>query len=409
MSINLAYDLVVVGGGAAGIFGAIQAAEAHPKLKILVLEKSQNLLSKVKISGGGRCNVTHACFEPSELVNFYPRGQKELRGPFHQFMCGDMISWLEEHGVTTKIEADGRIFPTTNSSQTIIDCFLDLCSQYGIQIQKQEAVLDLIPSSTKWTIVTKINNYLASNILFTTGSSPQSWKLIERIGHTNVTPVPSLFTFNIKDPLILDLQGISFPEVVLKTTQAQLSSLGPLLITHWGLSGPAILKMSAWGARQLSQSEYKFTLTINWVNESMETIVHKLRQQKEDSPGQLISKTNVFNLSKRFYLRLLQLCHLGQSKWGPLSNQELNNLAESLGNYPLQVTGKSTYKDEFVTSGGVELKEINFKTMESKVVPGLYFAGEVLDIDAITGGFNFQAAWTTAYIAGKSIAQDCVL
>ncbi len=398
------YDLLVIGGGAAGFFGAIQAAEFNPNIHILILEKSKTILGKVKISGGGRCNVTHACYDPSELILNYPRGGKELRGPFHQFRCGDMIGWLNDHGVPTKTEADGRVFPSSNSSSSIIDCFIRLCDQYEIKIKIQDPLLEMIWDKSAWILKTKQEVYNTKYVLFSTGSSKQSWKLLHELGHTVVSPAPSLFTFNVKDSLIDGLAGISFLNVKVSVGSLPLNSDGPLLITHWGLSGPAILKMSAWGARLLQQCNYCFTLKVNWVGQSSQVVLSKLAELKNTLANSKLHKTNYYNLPKRFYLRLLTMLSLEKKNWAETSKKDMTRLAEYLTGYQLQVNGKSTFKEEFVTSGGIKLDEVNFKTMESKKLSGVYFAGEVLNIDAVTGGFNFQAAWTTAYLAGKDIA-----
>jgi predicted Rossmann fold flavoprotein len=397
------FDLIVIGGGAGGFFGAIQTAEFNPKLRILILEKSNTLLGKVKISGGGRCNVTHACYDPAELVLKYPRGGKELLGPFHQFMCGDMIGWLDDHGVPTKTEMDGRVFPSSNTSSAIIDCFFRLCDQYRIEIRTQDPLLQMTKEKTCWVLHTKNELYKTKSVLIATGSSKQSWKMLNAIGHTIVSPAPSLFTFNVNDSLTDGLAGISFPDVNISVDSLSLNTEGPLLITHWGLSGPAILKMSAWGARLLHQCNYNFSLKVNWVGQSHQVVMNKLDEFKKTMGNAKIHKTNFFSLPKRFYMRLLSLLSLEKKNWAEASKKELTELTEYLTRYQMQVQGKSTFKEEFVTSGGIELKEVNFKTMESKILPGVYFAGEVLDIDAVTGGFNFQAAWTTAYLAGKHI------
>lgn len=397
------FDLIVIGGGAGGFFGAIQAAEFNPKLRILILEKSNTLLGKVKISGGGRCNVTHACYDPAELILNYPRGGKELLGPFHQFMCGDMKGWLDDHGVPTKTEMDGRVFPGSNTSSTIIDCFFRLCDQYGIEISTQDPLLQMTKDKTGWVLHSKNEIYKTKSVLIATGSSKQSWKMLNAQGHTIVSPTPSLFTFNVNDLLTDGLAGISFPNVNVSVDSPSLNTEGPLLITHWGLSGPAILKMSSWGARLLHQCNYNFSLKVNWVGQSNQAVMNKLDELKKTMGNVKIYKSNIYGLPKRFYLRLLSLVSLEKKNWAETSKKELTELAAYLTGYRIQVDGKSTFKEEFVTSGGIKLNEVNFKTMESKILPGVYFAGEVLDIDAVTGGFNFQAAWTTAYLAGKNI------
>ena len=398
-----AFDVAIIGGGAAGIFSAIQLVSVNPDLRVIVLEKSKNLLSKVKISGGGRCNVTHACYDPIDLVTYYPRGQKELIGPFHRFMCGDMMAWLYDQGVETKTEEDGRVFPVTDSSQTIIDCFLGLCHKYRVQINTQQSVNFLQNTDVGWKIITKYNEIICSNVIVATGSSKSFWKILENLGHRIIHPVPSLFTFNISDPLLEGLQGISFDAVRIQIKGTSLSDSGPLLITHWGLSGPAVLKLSAWGARELVKLNYKFIIEVNWLNQSQNELAEIINQTKQQHGKKRIQRINPFSLTKRFYHRLVEILSLDHKNWGDLSKHDVIKLIKSLSGYRFNVQGKSTFKAEFVTCGGVDLKEVNFKTMESKLFKGLYFAGEVLDIDAITGGFNFQAAWTTGYIAAESI------
>ena len=401
------YDLVVIGGGAAGFFGAIQTAQNQAGLKIIILEKAKQVLSKVKISGGGRCNVTHACFDPSEMVTKYPRGNKELLGPFHQFLCGDMMAWLDEKGVPTKIEEDGRVFPTTDKSQTIIDCFYGLCQKYQIEIKTQSSVTSIKEANNIWLITTKEENYKAKNILIATGSSTAFWNLLEKMGYKIVPPVPSLFTFNIKHPLLKDLPGLSVPNAEVKINDTKFEESGPLLITHWGLSGPAVLKLSAWAARELYAKNYQFEITVNWSGQVKESIQAELEQNRKQHGKKLVSNLTLANLPKRLWQRMLQICYISNKvNYASLNAKQITDLMEIIFACPLQVKGKSTFKDEFVTCGGVDNKQINFKTMESKLHPNLYFAGEVLNIDAVTGGFNFQAAWTTAYLAAQQISKN---
>jgi predicted Rossmann fold flavoprotein len=398
------YDIIIIGGGAGGFFSAIKAKEENPDAKIIVLEKNNKLLSKVKISGGGRCNVTHGCFEPRELVKFYPRGSRELLGPFHTFMCGDMMEWLYNRGVETHIEDDGRVFPSTNNSQTIIDCFLDTARRLGIGIKKQEGINAITKNENIWELTsTSGTNYQAKNIIVATGSSPQVWNMLKEVGHSIVEPVPSLFTFNIKSDLLSSLPGLSVKKGRVKVNGSKLSETGPVLITHWGLSGPGILKLSSWGARELAEKNYNFTITVNWSEYSSQEVEKEFLNMKTESPNKQITNTSLFNIPSRLWKALVEYSGITTKTWSNISKNELNKLVVNISQCEFNVNGKSTFKDEFVTSGGVKLKEVNFKTMESKVQSNLYFTGEVLNIDALTGGFNFQAAWTTAWIVGSSV------
>ena len=401
---NQNYDIILVGGGAAGFFTAINIVEKNPKLKVAILERGKNVLEKVRISGGGRCNVTHACFVPNDLVKFYPRGEKELRGPFHQFCSGDTIEWFEKHGVALKIEDDGRMFPESNSSQTIIDCFLNATQKLGIAILTGQSVQSIFRSDTFWKVETQLETFACQKIVMTSGSNPKMWEMLESLGHSIVNPVPSLFTFNIKDPRIKDLMGVSaFASVQVKDTK--LSASGPLLITHWGMSGPGILRLSAWGARILHDKNYQFTIVVNWLNDvDFNAGIEILKELKHDQAKKAVSKKSPFEFPNRLWESLVLASEIdGETKWADLSKTQLHNLANQLTNAHFQVNGKSTFKEEFVTAGGVDLKEINFKTMESKILPDLYFAGEIVNIDAITGGFNFQNAWTSGFIVAENI------
>jgi len=402
------FDIIIVGGGAGGFFTAINIAEKNPKLKIAILERGKEVLTKVRISGGGRCNVTHACFEPNELVKFYPRGEKELRGPFHQFCSGDTIEWFEKHGVELKIEEDGRMFPVSNSSQTIIDCFTTATKKLGIQVLIGQSVQSIYKSETSdgnfWKIETQNEQYICEKLVLATGSNPKMWEMIQDFGHTIVSPVPSLFTFNIKDSRIKELPGVS-AQVSVKVKDTKLTSTGPLLVTHWGMSGPAILKLSAWGARTLFEKNYQFTIFVNWLNdvdkEDAEVILKELKQEHSKKT---VSKKSPFEFPNRLWESLVLASGISEeTKWADLSKNQLQNLSNQLTNGQFQVNGKSTFKEEFVTAGGIDLKEINFKTMESKIHQNLYFAGEIVNIDAITGGFNFQNAWTSGFIVANAI------
>lgn len=402
------FDIIIVGGGAGGFFTAINIAEKNPKLKIAILERGKEVLTKVRISGGGRCNVTHACFEPNELVKFYPRGEKELRGPFHQFCSGDTIEWFEKHSVELKIEEDGRMFPVSNSSQTIIDCFTTATKKLGIQVLIGQSVQSIYKSETSegifWKIETQNEQYICEKLVLATGSNPKMWEMIQDFGHSIVSPVPSLFTFNIKDSRIKELPGVS-AQVSVKVKDTKLTSTGPLLVTHWGMSGPAILKLSAWGARTLFEKNYQFTIFVNWLNDvDAEDAEKILKELKQEHSKKTVSKKSPFEFPNRLWESLVLASGISEeTKWADLSKIQLQNLSNQLTNGQFQVNGKSTFKEEFVTAGGIDLKEINFKTMESKLHQNLYFAGEIVNIDAITGGFNFQNAWTSGFIVANSI------
>lgn len=401
--------LVVIGGGAAGFFGAIAAAEANPGLEVLIIEKSPNFLTKVKISGGGRCNVTHNCFDPKLLVNNYPRGSKELLGPFHQFQPRDTIAWFKKHGVELKVEPDGRMFPITDNSQTIIDCFVNLVYDFKISLILKTSVetVERLDDSQFKIFLNTGEEIICNKILLATGGgqSNKGFQIAESLGHTISPTVPSLFTFNIKDPRLLDLQGISFTNVTVKIPGTNLAEKGPLLITHWGLSGPAILRLSAWGARILHENSYQFELIINFLPQfSKDSLITEIKKLKLELKQKQVAKNPLFNLPKRFWEQIVFVVGFSENQtWNQSSELQIQNLAKELTEGTYNVNGKSTNKDEFVTCGGVILKEVNFKAMESKICPGLYFAGEVLDIDGITGGFNFQAAWTEAWIAGNAM------
>lgn len=398
------YDILVIGGGAAGFFTAINIAENNAKLKIAILERGQEVLTKVRVSGGGRCNITHACFIPNELAKFYPRGEKELRGPFHQFCSGDTIEWFEKHGVDLKIEEDGRMFPVSDSSQTIIDCFLSLAKKHKIEILTGQSVQSIFKTETFWKIDTNHAQFSCAKLIMTTGSNPKIWEMLKGLGHSIVDPVPSLFTFNIKDNRIKELMGVSALASV-KVKNSKLKASGPLLITHWGMSGPGILRLSAWGARELAERNYQFAIEVNWLNDwSFEETESQLKELKLEHSKKAVSKKSPFDFPNRLWEKLVLASGISaETKWADLSKKQLIDLTNQLTNAQFQVNGKSTFKEEFVTAGGIDLREINFKTMESKIFPNLYFAGEIVNIDAITGGFNFQNAWTSGYILAKAI------
>ncbi|ENI5846628.1 NAD(P)/FAD-dependent oxidoreductase [Flavobacterium psychrophilum] len=414
---NSKYDIIIVGGGAAGFFAAINIVENSPKTKVCILERGQEVLTKVRISGGGRCNVTHACFVPNDLVKFYPRGEKELRGPFHQFCSGDTIDWFEKHGVELKIEDDGRMFPTSNSSQTIIDCFLTATKKLGIDVLTGQSVQSVFKSDAFWKVETNHETFACKKIIMTTGSNPKIWDMLQDLGHSVVEPVSSLFTFNIKDTRIKDLMGLSaLASVKVKNSTrgkaeqsgAKLEASGPLLITHWGMSGPGILRLSAWGARELANKKYQFAIVVNWLNDkTVEEVATILRALKLEHSKKTVSKKSPFDIPNRLWESIVLASQIDvEVKWADLTKNQLANLTHQLTNAEFQVNGKSTFKEEFVTAGGIDLKEINFKTMESKILPNLYFAGEIVNIDAITGGFNFQNAWTSGFIVANSVLEN---
>ena len=401
---NSNIDILIVGGGAAGFFTAINIVENNPKLKVAILERGKTVLEKVRISGGGRCNVTHACFVPNDLVKFYPRGEKELRGPFHQFSSGDTVDWFEKHGVELKIEEDGRMFPVSDNSKTIIDCFLSATQKLGIQVLTGQSVQSIFKAENYWKVETNHETFACQKLIMTTGSNPKIWDMLTELGHSIVPPVPSLFTFNIKDARIKDLMGLSaFAKV--KVKGSKLESSGPLLITHWGMSGPGILRLSAWGARELFDKNYQFILQVNWLNEvTFEEAIDTLKELKQAHAKKAVSKKSLFEFPNRLWESLVLASNIdAETKWADLSKKQLTDLANQLTNGEYQVNGKSTFKEEFVTAGGIDLKEINFKTMESKLQNNLYFAGEIVNIDAITGGFNFQNAWTSGFIVAEAI------
>ncbi|MBA5792349.1 NAD(P)/FAD-dependent oxidoreductase [Flavobacterium sp. xlx-214] len=399
------FDVIVIGGGASGFFTALNLAEQRPNLRIAILERGKEVLAKVKISGGGRCNVTHACFVPNVLTKFYPRGERELRGPFSTFCTGDVMQWFDDRGVALKIEDDGRVFPESDNSQTIIDCFLEEAQQANIKISTQTIVQNIVKADDVWQISTSKDAYSCKHLVMATGSNTKIWDLCTSFGHSIVAPVPSLFTFNTKDDRLQNLMGVSAPMVSLKVKNSTLKANGPLLITHWGLSGPAILRLSAWGARELFDKSYQFELVVNWTNDFVfDEVLDELMENKTESPKKTIAKYPQYNLTHRLWQQLVKAADISETlTWADVTKKQLVKLAEQLTQCTFAINGKSTFKEEFVTAGGIGLKEINFKTMESKLIENLYFTGEVLNIDAITGGFNFQNAWTTGFLAAQSI------
>lgn len=401
--------VVVIGGGAAGFFAAISIAAAQPTARITILERGKSVLGKVRISGGGRCNVTHACWEPKELVKFYPRGGRELLGPFHKFACGDTMGWFTDRGVDLKIEEDGRVFPVSNSSQTIIECLWGEAKRRGVSVLTGQRVDRFIaPASPpeNWKIGVGATNYEADRLVVTTGSNPAVWKLLADVGHTIVDPVPSLFAFNIKDQRLRDLAGISLPWTELHIAGDKLRAEGPLLITHKGLSGPAVLRLSAWGARQLHPREYDFELSVNWLARRPGDVRESLVDLRTSEPRKQIGKRARLDLPLRLWQSLVSTAGIAaEQQWAQASNEQLDRLTAELTDGRYAVRGKATNKEEFTTAGGVDLREVDFRNFQSRVHPTLYLAGEVLDVDAITGGFNFQAAWTGGALIGAAIGQ----
>lgn len=411
MKVSDSFDLVVVGGGAAGFFGAINAAMINPSLKILLLEKSNKLLAKVRISGGGRCNVTHHCFEPTPLSKHYPRGQKELKKLFRTFQASDVVAWFDKRGIKLKTEADGRMFPVTDQSSTIIDCFLNEAEKHNIQIEKNAEVIAVKRKSNGFLITTKgQQNFEAKQMLVAVGGYPKeaSYHWLLQLGHSVSQPLPSLFTFNDSGKQFKDLMGVSVGNAQVQIAGTKLKETGPVLITHWGLSGPAVIKLSAWAADYLYLQHYNFTVLVNWLGQTTEEALRlQLETYKEQHPKQKVTTKPFNGLPHRLWMRLCELAEIEEEKiWGELPKRNTNKLIENLIRCEFQIKGKTTFKEEFVTCGGIKLDEVVLGSMESKIVPGLYFAGEVLNIDGETGGFNFQSAWTTAFVAANAIANS---
>ena len=403
--------VIVIGGGAAGFFGAISAAEAASEARVTLLEASREPLGKVRISGGGRCNVTHHCFEPAVLVQHYPRGGKALRGAFTRFQPHDTVTWYQQRGVRLKTEADGRMFPVTDDSGTIVECLMTEARRVGVTIRTRTAVTGVEKTKTGFIVRLRSRETLLCNhLLLATGSNPQGHRIAATLGHTIEPIVPSLFTFNVPNKALHNLAGVSVDPVQVKLMVSgvkPLTQTGPLLITHWGLSGPAVLKLSAWGARILNAAHYRGTVQVNWLPSwTFEQVRAVMLTAKGDVPKRAIANHCPLDLPKRLWRYLVEQTGLDESTtWANLPKKALNMLVESIcrGTFPIQ--GKSVFKEEFVTCGGVALSEVDFKTMESRRCSGLFFAGEVLDIDGVTGGFNFQSAWTTGWLAGQAIAR----
>ena len=403
--------LIVVGGGAAGFFCAVNAAKMNPQLKVILVEKTGKLLSKVKVSGGGRCNVTHACFDIDEMSKKYPRGGNFVRKAFHQFFTTSTIEWFKERGIALKEEKDGRMFPVTDSSQTIIDCLLNEVSKYGVEIMMNTEVKGLKHEAGTFRIELSDLRHLTSDfVCIASGGYPKSsmFEWLRESGHTIEEPVPSLFTFNMPGHPIRELMGVSVENARIKITGSKLEQKGPLLITHWGLSGPAVLKLSAWGARELKERNWEFGIIVNWLaGENEQALKAKFQQLRFELASRKISNKNIFGLPQRLWDYLLEYSEVDkETRWADLPAKEANKLIKNLCNCEFDVKGKTTFKEEFVTSGGIKLNEIDHNTMMSKKIPNLYFAGEIMDVDGITGGFNFQHAWTSGFIAAKAIASS---
>ncbi|MBL7931671.1 MAG: NAD(P)/FAD-dependent oxidoreductase [Bacteroidia bacterium] len=400
--------VVVIGGGAAGFFSAINLALRKPDFRVIILEKTSKLLSKVRISGGGRCNVTHHCFENSELIKNYPRGSKELQQVFSQFSVKDTIDWFKRNGVLLKTEEDGRMFPLSDSSQTIIDCFLSLSSKLNIEIRTSEEVFSIKKQDDRFLLKTSKEFISCDSVICALGGHPKTgaYDIIKNLGHKIDQPIPSLFTLNMPGEKIkTELQGLSVQNAHVKIKDTKLSYTGPVLITHWGLSGPAVLKLSAFAAKDFFDRDYKAIIQVDWVNRTNQAEVLDLVKKHQKEKNKALPYSNaMFDLPKRLWEFFCSSAGIDNTKpWAEISNKQISNLVQVLCNSQYAMEGKTTFKDEFVTCGGINLKEINFKTMESKLVQGLYFCGEVLNIDGITGGFNFQSAWTTAWVCSQSI------
>ncbi len=403
-------QIAIIGGGAAGFFAAITCAEANPDCQVTIFERGKNVLEKVRVSGGGRCNVTHHCFDARTLIQYYPRGSRELLGPFIQFGPEQTVDWFAQRGVMLKTEADGRMFPITDDSQTIVDCLLRAAQYAKVKVRTSTRVEKIMPTKLGgWQLQVPGEPMAAfDKLMVASGSNTAVWEILRGLGHQIVVPVPSLFTFNTKDTRLRDLSGISVPAAQLNLPGSKLTAQGPLLITHWGLSGPAILRLSAWGARYLHGLDYRFSLEINWLgNISPQQASLQLQALKISQGKKTVAAHPVFELPVRLWQRLVAAANLPDAlRWADLDKAGLQQLVQQLTTATFQIAGKSTFKEEFVTAGGVQLKEIDFKTFGSRLFPNLFLAGEVLDIDAITGGFNFQAAWTGGWLAGNAMAQE---
>ena len=410
MCVSVGMQIAVIGGGAAGFFAAIVCARANPKNEISIYERGSEFLTKVRISGGGRCNVTHACFEPRTLGEHYPRGERALIAPLHRFSPGDTVAWFEAQGVRLKTEPDGRIFPVTDSSRTIIDCLIHEAKAAGVRLFLRKGIEQARIDSPNTFALSLSNGEIikCNRLLLATGGtrSTSGAQIAQSLGHTVVPPVPSLFSLHVSTPWLRSLPGVSIPNVEVSVPGTKLRERGPMLITHNGVSGPAILRLSAWGARVLHGLDYRFELHVNWLPDLTEEAIRaQLQSLRKSNPNRLVINSPLHPLPGRLWEQLALAASIDREmRWTTLLRTKANALARVLTRTKLEVNGKSLNKDEFVTCGGVSLREINFKTMESRITPGLYFAGELLDLDGVTGGFNFQAAWTTGWIAGHAMA-----
>lgn len=402
-------DVVIVGGGAAGFFAGLVCAEQYPGTRIVILERAAAPLGKVAVSGGGRCNVTNATFDPARLVAFYPRGGKALRGPFTRFGPQQMVDWFSARGVALKTEPDGRIFPQSDSSQTIIDCFLSQSQRLGVELHLLSGVTEIIPAGIGFSIsLANGERWNTRRVLLATGGARPGYELARRLGHKIIEPVPSLFTFKIQDERISGLAGISVPNARLRLPAAKLEQKGPLLITHWGLSGPVVLRLSAWGARFLHEQDYQAEVRLVWLGEfNSDKVKDVFRRMRSEKGSQRMYQASPFaEIPLRLWERLAWVAGIRPNEhWGDAEKEQMERIENDLLDCPLHITGKGEFKEEFVTCGGVDLDEVDFRTMESRKAAGLYFAGEILDIDGLTGGFNFQAAWTTGWHAGRAMGK----
>ncbi len=401
-------SLIVIGGGAAGFFCAVNAARINPALKVTIVERSNKLLSKVKVSGGGRCNVTHACFDLVEMSKRYPRGTNFVKKLFHQFFTNDTIAWFKDRGVAIKAEPDGRMFPVTDSSQTIIDCLLREADKYNVHIKMQCDIKSVGNVEGNFRLLTANNEVLnATHVCIATGGFPKAsmFDWLTQTGHSFSAPVPSLFTFNLPKHPITQLMGVSVPNALVKITGSKLHQQGPVLITHWGLSGPGVLKLSAYAARELAEKNWEFEAIINWLPDYNEqTLKERFLQLRNDNGSSLLYHKNPFGLPQRLWEFFLKECSIPDTcRRADLPAKPQNELVKKLTNYLFSIKGKTTFKEEFVTAGGITLNEIDSNTMMSKKQPNLFFAGEVIDVDGITGGYNFQNAWSTGWVAANAI------
>lgn len=407
------FDVVIVGGGAAGFFAAAAALQREPHLRLVILERGGVVLSKVRVSGGGRCNVTHACFDPHELVERYPRGQRELLGPFYQWSPSDTMAWFEERGVRLKTETDGRVFPVSDDSGSIIDCLKKVVQEARGEIWTRCSVDHIEVADDGFGVTLAKNQRLMGRCLLLASGGLREGKLantVRGLGHTIESLAPALFSFHIADERLAGLAGLSVPSVTISVPGTKWRSQGPLLVTHWGMSGPSVLKLSSWGARWMREVDYRFDVIINWAGgEDPRSLRSQLLSQRQAVARRRVIGTPLFGLPKRIWERFVQAAGIQDDLcWAQLSYAAADALAKGVGECRFPVSGKSMNKEEFVTCGGVRLAEVQFKTMESRRIPGLFFAGEILDIDALTGGYNFQAAWTTGYLAGQSMAERAI-